>query len=234
MIDFHSHILPEVDDGSKSYEESQSLIIEAKNVGFNKIISTSHYASNCYEIPEYKRKEHIENLKQENDTPQILLGSEIFLTYDVIDALEQFKASTINGTQYILVELPLRQHFFNLRDTIYRLQEKDYRIILAHPERYTMIQKDFNLLYELSDLGILFQCNYGSILGLYGMSAKSIIKKMLKNNLVSFLGSDVHREKTIYPKIPKALNKIKKYVSTEELNCLTTENAEKILNGEHI
>lgn len=234
MIDFHSHILPEVDDGSKSYEESQSLIIEAKNVGFNKIISTSHYASNCYEIPEYKRKEHIENLKQENDNPQILLGSEIFLTYDVIDALEQFKASTINGTQYILVELPLRQHFFNLRDTIYRLQEKDYRIILAHPERYTMIQKDFNLLYELSDLGILFQCNYGSILGLYGMSAKSIIKKMLKNNLVSFLGSDVHREKTIYPKIPKALNKIKKYVSTEELNCLTTENAEKILNGEHI
>lgn len=234
MIDFHSHILPEVDDGSQSYEESQSLIVEARSVGFDKIISTSHYASKCYEIPEYKRKEHIENLKQEENAPQILLGSEIFLTYDVIDALEQFKASTINGTKYILVELPLRQHFFNLKDTIYRLQEKDYRIILAHPERYTMVQKNFDLLYELSDLGILFQCNYGSILGLYGMSAKSIMKKMLKHNLVSFLGSDVHRAKTIYPKIPKAIQKIQKYISSEELKYLTTENAEKILNGEHI
>lgn len=234
MIDFHSHILPEVDDGSQSYEESQLLIVEARDAGFDKIISTSHYASNCYEVPEYKRKEHIENLKQEENAPQIFVGSEIFLTHDVLTALEEFKASTINGTKYILVELPLRQHFFNLKDAIYRLQEKDYRIVLAHPERYTMVQKNFDLLYELSDLGILFQCNYASILGLYGMSAKSVMKKMLKQNLVSFLGSDVHRKQTIYPKIPKAINKIKKYISVEELNSITTENAEKILNGEYI
>jgi len=59
MIDIHSHIIPGVDDGSRNYEESKNLILEAKKYGFSKIISTSHYALDCYEVPEYKRKELI-------------------------------------------------------------------------------------------------------------------------------------------------------------------------------
>ena len=232
MIDFHSHILPEIDDGSKSYEESIKMLNEAKEVGFNKVISTSHYAVNCYEVPEYKRKELLEELMQEQNMPELLLGSEIFLTYNIVDLLEEYKASTINGTKYILIELPLREHFFNLKDILYRLKEKDYKIILAHPERYSMVHKNFNILYELSDLGILFQANYGSILGIYGMAAKSTIKKMLKNNLVTFLGTDAHRENSIYPKIPKAITKIQKFTSEDELEELTTTNAERILDGE--
>ena len=84
MIDFHTHILPEVDDGSKSYEESLEMLKEAKNVGFDIVISTSHYAVGCYEVPEYKRKELIEDLSLEENVPQILLGSEIFLTYNIV------------------------------------------------------------------------------------------------------------------------------------------------------
>lgn len=235
MIDFHSHILPGIDDGSKSYEETQKLLKEAKNVGFEKIISTSHYAINCYETPEYKRKEMIDELNQENNNfPKIILGSEIFLTYNIVDLLKEYKASTINGTNYVLFELPLREQFNNLKDVINRLKENDYRLILAHPERYAVIQKNFKLLYELKDLGILFQSNYGSILGVYGLSAQITIKKMLKNNLVSFFGSDVHRENSIYTKVPKAILKISKIISHEELQNLTTNNAEKILNGENI
>lgn len=66
MIDFHSHILPGIDDGSRSYDETVKLLLEAKEVGFNKIISTSHYAIDCYEVPEYKRKELVEQLNLEN------------------------------------------------------------------------------------------------------------------------------------------------------------------------
>ena len=57
MIDFHSHILPEIDDGSKSYEESVEMLEEARRAGFDAVISTSHYAVDCFEAPEYKRKE---------------------------------------------------------------------------------------------------------------------------------------------------------------------------------
>lgn len=234
MIDFHSHILPGIDDGSRSYDETVKLLLEAKEIGFTKIISTSHYAIDCYETPEYKRKELIDQLNLENKFPEVILGSEIFLTYNILDLLKEYNASTINGTNYILFELPLRNHFMNLRDLIIKLQENDYRLILAHPERYSMVQKDFKLLYELKEMGVLLQSNYGSILGIYGGTAKKTLKKMLKEDLVDFFGSDVHRENTIYPKVPKAIQKISKYVSEDRLEELTNSNAEKILNGENI
>lgn len=234
MIDFHSHILPGIDDGSRSYDETVKLLLEAKEIGFKKIISTSHYAIDCYETPEYKRKEIVEQLNLENRFPEIVLGSEIFLTYNILDLLKEYNASTINGTNYILFELPLRNHFMNLKDLIIKLKENDYRLILAHPERYSMVQNNFNLLYELKELGVLLQSNYGSILGIYGGTAKKTLKKMLKENLVDFLGSDVHRENTIYPKIPKAIQKISKYISEEKLEELINSNAEKILSGENI
>lgn len=234
MIDFHSHILPDIDDGSKSYEESLVMLEEAYNVGFDTVISTSHYAVDCYEAPEYKRKKIIDDLNLEPNVPKILLGSEIFLTYNIIELLKEFKASTINGTNYVLIELPLRQHFPNLKDVINRLKENNYRPILAHPERYTVIQKNFKILEELKEMGVLFQANYGSILGMYGFSAKQTVKKMLKNNLISFLGTDAHKEKSIYLEVPKAISQIADYISNDELQKLTTTNAEKILKGEYI
>ncbi len=234
MIDFHSHILPGVDDGSRTYDETVKLLLEAQEVGFNKIVSTSHYAIDCYESPEYKRKELVDQLNLENRFPKIILGSEIFLTYNILELLKDFNASTINGTNYILFELPLRSHFMNLKDVLFKLRENNYRLILAHPERYSMVQKDFKLLYELKEIGVLLQSNYGSILGIYGSTEKKILKKMLKEDLVDLLGSDVHRENTIYPKIPKAIQKISKYVSEDRLEELTTLNAERILNGEDI
>lgn len=234
MIDFHSHILPGIDDGSRSYEESKNLLLEAKNIGFSKIISTSHYAPNCFEVPESKRKKLIKKLKSEKDMPEIILGSEIFLNYNIIDLLKEHKASTINKTNYILFELPLHDRFYNLKDVLNRLKENNYKLILAHPERYSIVQKDINFLYELKSMGVKFQCNYGSILGVYGFSAKSTIKKILKNNLADFLGSDVHREKTIYLQIPKAIDKISKIVSQEYLERLIHSNAEAILKGEDI
>ena len=234
MIDFHSHILPEIDDGSKSYEESLKMLEEAQNIGFDTVISTSHYAVDCYESPEYKRKELIEDLNLEENVPEIILGSEIFLTYNIIELLKEYKASTINGTNYVLIELPLRHHFNNLKNIINTLKENDYRPIIAHPERYLFIQNNFKEIYELKELGVLFQCNYGSILGNYGIKAKSTMKKMLKNGLVSFMGSDAHRKKSIYLQIPKAISLISKYISSEELQNIITHNAEKVLKGEYL
>ena len=234
MIDFHSHILPNVDDGSRSYEESVNLLKEAKNYGFDKVISTSHYALELYETPEYKRKELLDDLSSEENVPKLYLGSEIFISYNMIDFLKEFKASTINNTNYILIELPLKHNFRNYRDIIMQLQDDGYKVILAHPERYSIIQSNYKLLHELRDIGVIFQSNYGSILGLYGFSAKITFKKMLKEGIIDMLGTDVHRQNSIYPKVPKAIKKISKYVDNNSLYTMTTENAEKILNNDNI
>ena len=232
MIDFHTHILPGIDDGSRNFDESKKLLNEAKNSGFTKVISTSHYAINVYEVPEYKRLSLIDDLRSEISDIEIIVGSEIFLSYNIIDILSEFKASTINNTRYILFELPLRNHFPNFKDTINKLKDNNYKLILAHPERYKVVQDNFNILNEFIDMGILFQANYGSILGFYGLKAQIIIKKMLKNNLISFLGTDVHRENTVYPKVFKSLNKISKITSQSYFDDITTNNASIILNGD--
>ena len=144
------------------------------------------------------------------------------------------KASTINNTRYLLFELPMNTKPLFVKELVYELIQNGYRPIIAHPERYSYVQDEINYVRELANLGTLFQANYGSVLGMYGNDAKKTLKKLLKDDLISFLGSDVHRTGQIYPKIPKALKKINKIVSTEKLEKLTTLNAQKVLNDEEI
>jgi len=234
MIDFHSHILPEIDDGSRNESESKQLLLEAKNAGFESIVSTSHYAVDCYEIPEYKRQDLLHDLQSTKDSPSLYLGSEIFITMNMLDILKEHKASTINGTKYILFELPLRHSYPNLKTIIDNLKGAEYKLVLAHPERYLEVQRNFDILKEYKENGLLLQCNFGSIIGEYGFAAKRIVKKMLKEHLVDLMGSDVHRSNSTYLKIPKALEKISKIVSNDYLYQITTSNAENILNSQKI
>ena len=234
MIDFHSHILPEIDDGSRNEAESKKMIFEAKSVGFESIISTSHYAVDCFEIPEYKRQDLLHDLQSTKDSPNLYLGSEIFITINILDILSEHKASTINGTRYILFELPLRHSYPNLKTIINNLKGAEYKLVLAHPERYLEVQNNYDILKEYKDNGLLLQCNFGSIIGEFGFSAKRIIKRMLKDHLVDFMGSDAHRANSTYLKIPKALEKISKIVSDDYLYKITTSNAENVLNSQKI
>ena len=88
---------------------------------------------------------------------------------------------------YIMLEI------LNLEDIIYEINLKGYIPIIAHPERYKYFQNDYKKLDELILDGVLFQCNYGSIIGKYGKEAKKLFKYMLSNDLVTFLSTDVHR-----------------------------------------
>lgn len=232
MIDFHSHILPQIDDGSKSLEETIRMLEEAKDVGFEKIISTSHYMEKYYEVDEEKRLQLIKQINFQDI--ELYLGSEIYVTNEIVQLLKEKKASTINNSRYVLYELPMHSKNMNDKEIIYRLVENGYVPIIAHPERYSYVQDDIEYVEELAEMGALFQSNYGSIIGMYGEKAKKTVKKLLKQNLIHFFGSDVHRPEQIYPKIPKILKKLSKIVSQEKLEELTTLNAQKVLDDEEI
>ena len=236
MIDFHSHILPNIDDGSTSIGETINLIEEASKVGFTGIISTSHYIQGYYEFDCYERNQLLDIVKNEMQSGnlELYLGSEIYFSSEIIDLIKDKKASTINNTRYLLFELPMNTKQLFVKELVYELIQNGYRPIIAHPERYSYVQDEINYVRELANLGTLFQANYGSVLGMYGNDAKKTLKKLLKDDLISFLGSDVHRTGQIYPKIPKALKKINKIVSAEKLEKLTTLNAQKVLNDEEI
>ena len=238
MIDFHSHILPNIDDGSRSIEETFNLIKEAERAGFESVVSTSHYMENYYEtdVPEREVwvKAILENLKTKNINTNLYLGNEIYFSENIINLLEKRKASTINDTSYVLFELPMNSEPMNLYDIVYEMLQYKLVPILAHPERYSYVQKDPDLIYDLIEKGVLMQANYGSIIGQYGEKAQIIVEKFLENNMIHFLGSDVHRPNTIYPKIPRILEKIADIVGEEKLEELTTTNPKLVLNNKKI
>ena len=238
MIDVHSHILPNIDDGSRSIDETFNLIKEAKEAGFEGIICTSHYMENYYETDRPEREVWInaihENLKNKNIEMNLYLGNEIYMSDNIIKLLEDGKATTMNDTSYVLFELPLNVEPMNLYDMVYEMQQYKIVPILAHPERYSFVQTDPELIYDLIDKGVLMQANYGSIVGQYGKKAQMIVQKFLENNMIHMLGTDAHRQNTIYPKIPEILVELKSLVGEEKLNELTTINPELVINNNRI
>lgn len=235
MIDFHSHILPGIDDGSRNLEQSIAMVNEAKKVGFTKIISTSHYMENYYECNEKDRRQLLKKVQENVQGIELILGNEIYITNNIIELLQNGQASSINGTKYVLFEFPLiTTRPMNDKEVIYRLVENGYIPIIAHPERYPFIQENPDYLFELEEMGALFQSNYGSIIGMYGLKAKKTLKILLKNNLISFFGSDVHRPEQVYNKMPKIIKKLKKIISNEEFEEFTEINPEKVLKNENI
>lgn len=238
MIDFHTHIIPNIDDGSKSVEETFNIIKEAKLAGFDSIISTSHYIEEYYEADVQEREMWInalsEALKKENIDVDLYLGNEVYFSTNIIKLLEESKASTINNTSYVLFEFPMNVKPMNIYDVVYEMIQNKIVPILAHPERYSFIQKDPDLIGNLIDTGVLMQCNFGSIIGQYGERAQIIVRKLFENDMVHFLGSDVHRQNSIYPKVPQALQEIESIIGKDKLYQITTLNPGWVLQNKRV
>lgn len=235
MIDIHTHLLYGVDDGSKSIEESISIIKHLSEIGVTDIVLTPHYINyTIHSSLKSKNETIMQELKQklddENINVNLYLGNEIYIDDEIVNLLQEGKISTINNSKYLLIELPMSGECENYFDIFLDLINLGYTVILAHPERYYSFQNDLSKMYELNEIGVLFQCNIGSILGDYGKEAKKTIKKLLKKGFVTFFASDIHHEKKDYNFIEKAKSKLKKYITEDEINNLFENNARKILN----
>ena len=238
MIDFHTHILPNIDHGSRSIDETFHLIREAKEAGFDGIISTSHYMEEYYETNAKEREVWInaigENVEAKKIGIDLFLGSEIYISNDMIELLENQKASTINNTSYVLFELPMNSEPLNLNDVLYSLLEYKLVPVIAHPERYELIQDEPNIAIDWIEQGALLQCNYASVIGRYGMKAKETLYKLLDANAVHFLGTDNHRAGSIYTRMDDILSEYKRKIGKEKLYELSEINPRSIINDEEI
>lgn len=238
MVDFHSHILPNIDDGSRSVEETFNLIREAENAGFDTIISTSHYIEDYYTKTNEERQIWLDALSskfdEQNINMKLCLGSEIYITENIIELLKNNEAATVNGSKYVLFELPMNIKPMYLNDIIFELLQYSYIPVLAHPERYSFVQKNPEEIYDLIQKGVLMQSNFGSFIGEYGEKAETTVKKLLKCNMIHFLGSDVHRQETVYPKISNVIEEMQTIVGEEKIEELTEINPRLALNNEKI
>lgn len=238
MIDIHAHLLNNVDDGSRDIVESLNNLKAAAEVGFTDVILTPHYIENYYENNYESIKPKIEELKlqlQDNNIPlKIHQGNEVYISENIGDLAKNNVVASLAKSQYLLFELPLENRIFALDNLIMDIKMAGYVPVLAHPERYKFIQNEPNELVDLISKGVLIQSNYGSIIGQYGKEPNKTIIKMLKNNMVHFLGTDTHRHGYIYENFDNVEKELLKCVSKEKLQELTTSNADKILRNEHI
>lgn len=235
MVDIHTHILYGVDDGAKNLEMSLDLLEEAEKAGFSKIIFTSHYMEEYFVVDAKEREKtlaQIDNTKTVN--VDLYLGNEIFLTENLMKLLREEKAVSLNKTQYVLFELPFNTKPINLMEIVFQMQSKDFIPILAHPERYSYFYQNPEIYSELVEKGVLLQVNFGSFIGQYGRRAKLMAEKLLKNNLVHFLATDVHIPNTLYPRIPEIVDYLNHLVGKKKVEQLTTTNPEKVIFGENI
>ena len=240
MIDIHSHIIPGIDDGCENLSESLDLIIKLKELGFTKLVLTPHYIENsnyCLnnksKIKEFNSlKKHI---KEKNIDIDLYLGNEIYINFEIINLIKKNEVYPINNTKYLLIEFPLYNEINNIEDHLYDLKVKGYIPIIAHPERYRYFQKNYKKMVELYKNGILFQVNYGSILGYYGNEAKKLIKYALKNNMASFIATDIHKVNSpLLNTFDKAVNKIKKITGEEKFKEITEINPLKVIENKEI
>lgn len=238
LIDLHNHSLPLVDDGTKSLEEAVKNIKYLSKRGFKHICLTSHYIVNTnYNSVVKTRQGILEKLKQElnDDEIKLYLGNEVFINNGkvLINLLKSGEITTLNNSRYLLVEFPLNQKLRYIQDVIYELNEAGIIPIIAHPERYSYIQENFSKIYEFLDFDCRLQCNIKSIEGYYGRHAKSLVKKLLKEGLVSIISTDLHHIKDDNT-FDKSMKKLKRMLGKSEFERLLVTNPQKVLNNEEV
>lgn len=235
MKDIHSHILYGIDDGSRSIEESIQLLDRQYDHGVTDIILTPHYIENSkYNCNNRKKKELFHELKQKYQKINLYLGNEVYITENILELLKSEEIMTLNDSRYLLIELPMNSEIKNLDSIIFDLVRNNIVPIIAHPERYRYVQKNIHYFDEFRNMGVLLQGNYESLFNQYGSSAKKTLKKLLKEEMITFLGSDMHRIEytTHLEMLEKKLAKIVKDVKKRKQ--LLENNIEKVIRDEDI
>ena len=231
MIDIHSHLVPGVDDGSQSIEESLGLLKQAETEGITEIITTPHYMKNGdFRTKATELVQRFNKLKEAyQGSIKLHLGNELYIHPDLPELLEQGEILTLAESNYILVEFPFHEYKEDYDEILYELSLK-YQIIIAHPERYSYVQDDPNFCLQWLKEGYLLQSNQNS---LFKKETRKVLIPMIEHGFVSFIASDAHNGYR-----PLVLRKAYELLS-EEFNetlaiQLTRENPKRIMMNERI
>lgn len=192
-VDLHSHLIPGIDDGAKTMEDSIQLILELKALGFQKIITTPHIMSDYYRnTPEiinsglYALKSELNN---RNIEIEIEAAAEYYYDEYFLELLKTNNLLTIHK-EFLLFELSYLTKPSGIDEVIFQIQTKGLKPLLAHPERYPYLKMADYTKYK--EAGCLFQLNILSLTGHYGEQAKSIAMQLIELGYIDFIASDLH------------------------------------------
>lgn len=237
MIDFHNHILPNVDDGSKSMDMSLSMFEYAFKQGITDVVNTVHYQhpkvedkTITFEIINEKISEMQKILYESNILINLHIGSEVFYLPNLLDIIND-PLATFGNKRYMLIEFHPENIPLSHKEQFFDLKMKGITPIIAHPERYRQVQENIYLVSEWLESGCLVQVDAGSPLGFLGKRSKLISMEIIKNNWCQIIGSDAHDNNHRNFCLKDSIEYINQFTG-EDKSYLVKENPKKILNGE--
>lgn len=208
QVDIHSHLLPGLDDGVKSYEESLEILRFFEQNGFKKLVTTPHVYPDIYpNTSDGIRERHQElqlKIREAGLEIQVESAAEYFVDQEFLHAIREGGEVLSFGADYVLIETGFTNRPLIFEEVVFELKSTGYTPVLAHPERYEYLDKDFSWLKQIRQRGVLLQLSLPSLVGAYGPIPQRVAKKLLNLRMIDFLGSDIHRKQQL-PTLHKAL-----------------------------
>lgn len=244
LFDIHCHLIPGVDDGAQDLEETRRLLCMEYEQGVRNIIATPHYRDQMFDTPirtirsqfalvEKCVQEFNQELAKE-DRMRIYLGCEFHANMQMSRMLDEGRVSTMADSGYVLVEFSGNAEYSYIEDRLRSLIIVGYRPIIAHVERCDNIWGDLELIRDLAQMGAYMQVNADSILGKSGFYTKRFCRKLMKGDLLHFVGSDCHDSRYRICRTGEAYRKVASKMGQEYADKIFIENPSAIIkNGEN-
>ena len=232
VVDIHCHILPGLDDGAQSMEETVAMLHVAAAEGITDVIATPHFKHGGSHFDPEKVMQRIETVQSAIDEEQIPItlypGCEIFYFGGVEELLRDKRAMTLNHSRYVLIEFSPAVQYSYLRNALHTTMDAGYLPILAHAERYDCLRDDLEDIEYLNNSGVHIQINADSVIS-GGIKTKKFVQQLLKHELVDFIATDAHDNKYRQQKLAKCRSHLIRKYGSDYADLLMRENALKIL-----
>ncbi|MGB8952077.1 MAG: CpsB/CapC family capsule biosynthesis tyrosine phosphatase [Candidatus Aminicenantales bacterium] len=236
MIDLHTHLLPDWDDGAKDWAETQKMSEIAHTDGIQKIVITPHifrmskHNDNLDILQERKAELH----KKKAELPvEFYEGAEVFLHHDILSNLRKHHL-TINHSNYFFIEFPSDYVLPGVKDLFFNIMLEGYIPIISHPERNAVFQERPDLIYELIKMDCLAQVTAKSIIGEFGTEVRKTAHYFLTHNFVHLIASDAHDARNRPPLLSQAVEEAGKIVGNEKAMAMVTSIPQAILDNRDI
>lgn len=229
FTDIHTHLFPAVDDGAADLQTTLELARLALENGTGKIFLTPHFGGNFKSrSPEWYREafQSVRDVVQKRYPElKLYLGSEIAFEIDVPELLSEGKLLTMNGSEYVLLELHTGMNERSIVNAVYETVRCGFTPILAHVERFEVFRKKKELTDKVIDNGALIQLNAESVMGKNGFLVKKFCHKLLNENKVQFIASDAHNTTKRPPMLRQCYKMVAKEYGAKTANKLFSQNA---------
>jgi len=233
MIDIHCHILPEVDDGPKTWEVSEAMCRMAAADGIEHIVATPHANDRYHYDREYLSQLRDELQRRIGPRPRLTLGCDFHFSYENLqDVLVRPERYCIDRTNYLLVELSNYSVPTQVNDYFTKLADKGITPVLTHPERNPLLQQSLQRVLDWIEQGCVVQVTGSAFTGSWGERAQAAAKWLLDHNAVHVLSTDAHDTKRRPPLLSTARDAVAQLCGTHVAHALVDHNPRAIVSGQ--